>query len=199
MATAGVVQLLEDVSELPLTFQEFQILAVAGVQFVHRCQGSHKCGCLDPCLAGARRSVVAAGRPMPSGMLTFPQRLPPHRLPLVFHRQNWVTQPTPRPPPCPRRTKEADKARIGLPWLAESGRVHRCPQIKSGFHQQGRMWGVECHGYMSRYYGCVPSYPQILWHLFRPMSLQSGRAQWGQRVSAPLGDRLQQQRHLFCT
>ena len=29
LATAGVVQLLEDVSEFPLTFQEFQILAVA--------------------------------------------------------------------------------------------------------------------------------------------------------------------------
>lgn len=32
----------------------------------------------------------------------------PHRLALVFHWQNWVTQPPPG-------TKEAEKAGIGLP------------------------------------------------------------------------------------
>lgn len=83
MATAGVIQLFKEVTEIFLALQEFQILAVAGVRlFIDvKAPTMHLSW---PSLMVARCSVVTAGRPCLSGMLTFSQRLLPTDLHLCF-------------------------------------------------------------------------------------------------------------------
>lgn len=82
LATTGMIQLLKDVREvfladvreIFLTVQEFQILAAAGAPFSDIRAPTRQLSW--PSLMVVRCSVVTAGRPRLSGMLTFPERFP---------------------------------------------------------------------------------------------------------------------------